>query len=468
MENRSDIGVLGLGPMGRNLALNCASKGFCVSVYNWLEAGEEHVVDDFIHNNAQKGVLLGFTDLESFVASLKVPRKILIMVKAGKSVENVIERLIPFMDGEEIIIDGGNSHYEDTSRRVREVGKCGVRYIGCGISGGWHGALHGPSMMPGGAEDGWHDIKDLFRAIAAKDDAGVSCCDWIGPEGAGHFVKMVHNGIEYAQLQIIAEAYDMMRRSLQMPNKEIVSLFQEWNEGIIGSYLMEITGTVLALEESNGKPLIENVLDFARQKGTGKDIAICALKHGVVASTITEAVNARFLSGSEHRRIEVSREKTNKSREYQLDKIHVVPKLFDCVYCAQLIAIAQGLELIGKVSEAQSWNLDIQRILAVWGKGCILESGILRDIRVHLKKNSLNNILMEEISGSKLENFTQAVSLGIQSRIPQHVCSAALAYYQALTSPILPANLIQLQREYFGSHGFEKKNNPGTVCHFKR
>ena len=465
MQKGSDIGILGLGPMGHNLALNYASKGFSVSIYNRLEKGKEDIINNFIRNNTQKGMFLGFKDLTSFVASLEVPRKILIMVKAGKAVESVIERLIPLMEKEDIIIDGGNSHYLDTTRRMHAVRKYGIRYIGCGISGGSAGALNGPSMMPGGTRDGWLDVKDLFQSIAAKDNAGVPCCDWIGPEGSGHFVKMVHNGIEYALMQIIAEAYDIMNRALKMPVNEIISLFQDWNEEIIGGYLMEITAIVLSLKENDGKPLIDNVLDCAGQKGTGKDIAISGLEYDVIVSTITEAVNARSLSTLSQRKIEISQNKNNRISDSIIDKNQIIPLLFDSIHCAQLVSIIQGLNLLEKVSKIQSWDINIKKILKIWGKGCIIQSTILKDISTRLKKDTLNDIFIKDISGLKLENFSQAISFGLQHHIPLHVWSAALVYCQAIISPVLPANLIQLQREYFGSHGFEKVNQPGVICH---
>ena len=467
MQNKNDIGIFGLGPMGRNLALNFLDKGFGVSVYNRLEADEKHVVSDFINKNAKTRTLIGFVDLYQFVISLKKPRKILILVKAGKAVESVIEQIIPLMDKEDVIIDGGNSHYADTTQRVHKVSKYGVHYIGCGISGGWYGALHGPSIMFGGAEDGWNKIKELFREIAAKDDDGIPCCDWIGVDGAGHFVKMAHNGIEYAMMQAIAETYDIMHRVLRISNKEISMIFHEWDQDILGSYLMGITAKVLATEDNNGMPLIESVLDRSKQKGTGRDIAICGLEYGVVVSVITEAVNARFLSGSKLRRINVLQDKSDRERKYRADQANVLQMLFDTIYCTHLIAIVQGAELIKKVSEVQSWNINIQKVFAVWKNGCIIQSAILKDIHDQLNKIVSTDILIQKISGFKLKNFTQTVSLGVQNQIPMHVCSAALAYYLSLTSNNLPANLIQLQREYFGSHGFERKDNPGILYHLE-
>jgi 6-phosphogluconate dehydrogenase len=467
MQNKSDIGIFGLGTMGRNLALNFLDKGFRVSVYNRLEADEKYVVTDFINSNPKIQTLIGFVDLYQFVNSLNKPRKILILVKAGKAVKRVIEQIIPLMDKDDIIIDGGNSHYADTTQRVHEVSKFGVYFIGCGISGGWYGALHGPSIMVGGAEGAWNKIKDLFKEIAAKDDANVPCCEWIGSEGSGHFVKMVHNGIEYAMMQIIAETYDIMHKVLGISNKEISKIFHEWNQDTIGGYLVEITAKVLAIEDNSGVPLIENVLDCSKQKGTGRDIAICGLEYGVVVSVITEAVNARFLSGSKQRRSNVSRDKIGWEGKCRLDQANVLQSLFDTIYCTHSIAIVQGVELIIKISEEQSWDINIQKVFAVWGNGCIIQSAILKDIHARLNKIVLDDVLVQKISDSKLKNFIQTVSLGVQNRIPMNVCSTALTYYLSLISNSLPANLIQLQREYFGSHGFERKDNPGIPHHLE-
>ena len=471
MQNINDIGVLGLGAMGQNLALNFASKGLKVSVYNRVEANEGRVTSDFISQYKNQGSFLGFTDLETFIESLVKPRKIFMMVKAGQALEKVINELSPFLKEGDVLIDGGNSHYFDTEKRVQKFRKHGIGFIGCGISGGTYGALNGPSLMPGGEEISWPNVKDLLQSIAAKGVQGNLCCEWIGPGGSGHFVKMVHNGIEYSLMQIIAETYDFLLKVVLMSNQEVLSVFKEWNEDELGSYLMRITYEVLSLEEEDGKPLIENVLDIVKQKGTGKDIAICALEHGVVVSTITEAVNARFISGMEKSRAKINSSKKVINEDNNLSKGEkeiTVLSLVDSLYCANIISIVQGLKLIKKVSKVKSWNIDISKVLNVWSNGSIIQSKVLQDINIQLKRNSLDEILVQRISQSRINNLIKTVSLAAQHQVPCHVYFAALSYYQALSSSNLPANLIQLQREYFGSHGFEKRTAIGKLSHLER
>ena len=471
MQNKNDIGVLGLGAMGQNLALNFASKGLTVSVYNRLEANEERVLADFVSKYKNQGHFIGFTDLETFIDSISEPRKIFMMLKAGQALEEVINKISPFLKEGDVLIDGGNSHYIDTDRRVKKLRKHGVGFIGCGLSGGTFGALNGPCLMPGGDKKSWSNVKDILQSIAAKDEEGNFSCEWIGPGGSGHFVKMVHNGIEYSLMQIIAETYDFLIKAVLMSNQEVLSVFRQWNEGELSSYLVGITCEVLSLEEGDGRPLIENVLDIVKQKGTGKDIAICALEHGVVVSTITEAVNARYISGMEKSRANINRSKKAINKNNNLSKGNkeiTILSLVDSLYCANVISIIQGLKLIQKVSKANSWDIDISKILNVWAHGSIIQSKILQDMNNQFKRNSLDEILIEKINQSRIENLILIVSLATQNQIPFHVYSAALSYYQALSSSNLPANLIQLQREYFGSHGFEKKTSIGKLSHIGR
>ena len=470
MQKITDIGVLGLGAMGQNLALNFASKGLRVSVYNRTEANEGRVIADFIGQNKNQGNFLGFTDLETFVDSLAKPRKIFMMIKAGQALEEVIKGLFPFLNEGDVLIDGGNSHYIDTEKRVQKLKKHGIGFVGCGMSGGTYGALNGPCLMPGGEEASWSNVKDLLQSIAAKDEQGNLCCEWIGPGGSGHFVKMVHNGIEYSLMQIIAETYDFLLKVFLMSNQEVLSVFKKWNEGELGSYLIRITDEVLSLEEADGTPLIENVLDIVKQKGTGKDIAICALEHGVAVSTITEAVNARFISGMEKSRSKINYSKTAINEDNNLskkDKEITLLSLVDSLYCANVISIIQGLKLIKKVSKDNSWNIDISNVLNIWSHGSIIQSKVLQDINIQSRRNSLDEILIQKVNQSRIKNLFQVVSLAAKNQVPFHVYPAALSYYLALSSAYLPANLIQLQREYFGSHGFVKKNSGGKLSHLE-
>ena len=466
MCEQSDLGVVGLGNMGQNLSKNFARRGIKVSVLNRITAGEQNVVSEFIQQNDSLSCnISGFKDLELFVNSLKRPRKILLMITAGATVDEVIGSLILLIGKKDIIIDGGNSHYQDTDRRVKSLRDVGIHFIGCGISGGLSGALNGPALMPGGSKEGWDAIKDLFQKISVVEGCTTPYCNLIGPDGSGHFVKMVHNGIEYALMQIIAESYDYLVKLLHLSNEQISSIFEKWNNGLLGGYLMEITYEIITLKDSNGILVLDDVIDSVNQKGTGKDIAICALEHDVVVSTITEAVNARFVSNMNQSRSIFSQKIISNA---PVDHENVISSLFDCIYCSQLIAISQGIELISEVSRRRSWNIDIRNVLSSWDQGCIIRSKILKNFNFSLENNTLNEFLMSEISSPKLNNFTKSVSLGIQHQVPLPVTSAALAYHQALCSSSLPSNLIQLQRDYFGSHGFEKKSKKGQLSHLSK
>lgn len=467
MQNLTDIGILGLGSMGQNLALNFASKDLRVAVYNRAEASEENVITDFLIKYKNQGNFEGFTDLETFIDSLAKPRKIFMMVKST-ALEEVIKKLSPLLKEGDVLIDGGNSHYKDTEKRVEKFGKQGIGFIGCGVSGGVSGALTGPCLMPGGEKASWLKVRELLQSISAKDKQGNSCCEWIGPGGSGHFVKMVHNGIEYSMMQIIAEAYDILVKVVLMSNLEILSLFKEWRETELDSYLIGITCEVLSVEEIDGKPLIENVLDIVGQKGTGKDTVISALDNGVVVSAITEAVNARFISSMVKTREKVSESKKVIKERNNLsdkDKKIAVQSLKDGLYCSIVVSIIQGLKLIKEVSKANSWNIEISRVLEAWAHGSIIQSKVLKDINTSLQTSSLNEVLVKEFSQSRIKNLINIVSLAALNQIPLPVHSAVMSYFQALSSSNLPANLIQLQRDYFGSHGFEKKTAKGKLSH---
>lgn len=456
---RCDIGICGLGIMGQNLALNFERNGFAVSIYNRIEADEEKMVDTFISNRCCGKKVVLARNMKDFINIIKPPRKIIVLVKAGVAVDEVIEQLIPFLDADDIIIDGGNSHYRDTARRQLQLDARGLLFIGCGISGGGDGALNGPSIMPGGSLQAWEKIKSIFQKIAAKDEDGVPCCDWIGPEGSGHFVKMVHNGIEYALMQVLAESFDVMKRMLSMSTDEITCLLSEWNEGELHSYLLGITINILKIIDKDGRPLVENILDCAKQKGTGKDISISALELNVPVTAISESLNTRFISCMINERHCASKEYV-KPGQFTGDKMAVLKTLHDAVYCSKSIVFAQGLSLISKASAEYNWNLNPVKIARIWRNGCIIQSNILNEIVVNQTETGLENILLQpyfiEAINRKQINWRYAIITAIQHGIPIPSISSTLAYFDSFRSEHLPANLIQAQRDYFGAHGFER------------
>ncbi len=453
MKKKSDIGVYGLGSMGKNITLNLIDKGFLVSVCNRSINGEVDVVNNFVAKSNNESIN-GFNDIENFVLSIKKPRKILIMVTTGPAVDETIGQIMQYMSAEDIIIDGGNSNYLDTEIRIK---KYDVRYLGCGISGGWYGALQGPSMMFGGSNSAWLDVQDLFQKISSKSESQAACCDWFGYGGAGHFIKMVHNGIEYAMMQSIAEAYDMLIKTTVMSNTDISSIFREWNDGDLNSYLMEISSKSLLIRDGSDY-LIDNIIDKSSQKGTGIDFVVCSLKYGVPTPTIIEAINARFISCSEYRKNSNSRYKrVNLHQDYG----EISNMLFDSVYCSYITAIFQGLNLIQKVSKVKAWDVDLVKVISVWEEGCIIKASALKELCKYLDKGLVVDVLFKELTTQKIENLSKVVCFGASSKIPLPVFTSTLNYHYSISSKNLPANLIQLQREYFGSHGYEKTTHPG-------
>lgn len=470
--DKCDVGIYGLGIMGQNLAINFANRGFSVSVFNRMEAGEENVVDTFISNRCQGKKVIGTSSINDFINSIKQQRKIIILVKAGTAVDEVIEQLVPYLEVNDIVIDGGNSHYRDTNRRLSHLESRGLLFVGCGISGGGEGALNGPSIMPGGSFQAWEKIGSMFQTVAAKCGDGDSCCDWIGPEGSGHFVKMVHNGIEYALMQIIAESYDVMKRLLSMSTDEINSVVLEWNEGVLHSYLLGITNDILKMIDKDGRPLVENILDCAEQKGTGKDISISALELGVPATAINESINARFISCMIDERRRASKEFINPG-QFAGDKQALLKALHDAIYCSQFIAYAQGFLLIARASAEYNWNIDLAKIARIWKSGCIIQSDILNNIAATLKRTGLENILLEpyfiEIINRKQINWRYTIITAMQHGIPIPALSSTLTCFDGFRSEHLPANLIQAQRDYFGAHGYERLDAPrGVFFHIER
>lgn len=467
--DKCDLGVYGLGIMGQNLAINFANHGFTVSIFNRREAGEQNVVNDFISGRCQEKKIIGAESIDDFINSIKRPRKIIIMVKAGTAVDDVIDKLTPFLEVSDIVIDAGNSHFRDTARRISELEPKGVLFVGCGISGGGEGALNGPSLMPGGALSAWEQLKYMLQAVAAKSDDGYLCCDWVGPGGSGHFVKMVHNGIEYALMQVLAESYDLMRRILSMSTNEIINIISEWNEGTLHSYLLEITNDILEMRDKDDRPLIDNILDCAEQKGTGKDITITAMELGVPVTTINEAINGRFISCMLSERRRASKEFTSPGR-FAGDKQALLKVLHDAIYCSQFIVYAQGFLLIAKASAAYNWNIDLSKIARIWRNGCIIQSDMLKEVEATLNRVGSENILLDpyfvEIVNRKQINWRHTIITALQHGIPVPVMSSALSFFDSFRSERLPANLIQAQRDYFGAHGFERLDSPrGIIFH---
>lgn len=467
---KNDIGIFGLGVMGQNLALNFSNKDFFVSVFNRTSHGEEKILEEFISKKAKNTKINGFKNIEDFIKSLEKPRKIILMVKAGKPVDWVIDKITPLLEKNDIIIDGGNSHFKDTLVRLEKLKKCGIRYVGCGISGGSSGALNGPSMMTGGDQTAWEDIKSLFQKVSAKYNH-ESCCQWMGKDGAGHFVKMVHNGIEYALMQMIAESYDIQKKILKMSNTEISRNMQQWNETELKSFLMHISSKVLVLKDDEDTFVIDDILDCSSQKGTGKDISISALELGVPLSTINEAVNVRYLSSIKNLRKKFSEvfEEEKVSMNYNKEEILLLLK--DALYCSQVIAYSQGLMMIQEASTEFGFNIDLNNVIRTWRRGCIIESSILEEL-LEIECNDIPNILLdlniEEKIKLKKENWRKIVVLCIENALPASSITSALCFFDSICSLNMPANLIQAQRDYFGYHGFEKVNSPrGEIYHLE-
>lgn len=455
---KASIGLIGLAVMGENLVLNLESKGYRVAVFNrTIEK-----VDKFLETRAKGKNIIGSHSIEDFVSKIESPRKIMMMVRAGDAVDKTIDMLIPYLDKGDIIIDGGNSNYLDTTRRIEYVNSKGLLYIGAGVSGGEEGALLGPSIMPGGNDEAWKSVKDIFQNISAKVDDNVPCCNWIGPSGSGHFVKMVHNGIEYGDMQLISEVYDVMRKVLKLPYSTMQQIFNKWNDGPLNSYLIEITSEILKIEDEDKKPLVENILDAAGQKGTGKWTAINALDKGVDLSLIAEAVFARIVSSEKEEREIASKELSQIEVDTStFDKDKIIEDLHSALFASKIISYAQGFDLIKKVSLEKKWDLDLSSIALMWRGGCIIRSSFLSNISDAYKNNpTLSNLMLDpyfkEILIKTHQGLRNVISLSVLSGVPTPSLSAALSYFDSYRSNSLPANLIQAQRDYFGAHTYER------------
>ena len=466
MKNKADIGMIGLAVMGENLALNMESKGYTVAVHNRTVPGiEEGVVARFMDGRGKGKNFIGSEKIEDFVQSLQSPRRIMMMVKAGKAVDEIIEQLLPLLEKGDILIDGGNSHFPDTIRRTKYLESRGMLFIGTGVSGGEEGALHGPSIMPGGSPAAWPHVKPILQAIAAKVADGTPCCDWVGSDGAGHFVKMVHNGIEYGDMQLICEAYQMMRELLGMSALEMHEVFKEWNTGDLDSYLIGITRDILAFKDQDGQPLVDKILDTAGQKGTGKWTSVVSLDLGIPLTLVSEAVFARCLSAMKEERLQASKVLHGPLPAYAGDRQAFIRELGKALYASKIVSYAQGFVLLKEAAKEFSWDLNYGNIALLWRGGCIIRSAFLGRIKEAFDRNrELPNLLLDPFFKERIEKSQDAwrnvVSTAVRNGIWIPAMSTALLYYDGFRNARLPANLLQAQRDYFGAHMYERVDAP--------
>ncbi|MDI9458442.1 decarboxylating NADP(+)-dependent phosphogluconate dehydrogenase [Candidatus Darwinibacter acetoxidans] len=458
---KADLGLIGLAVMGENLAINMESKGFTVAVYNRTVER----VREFVEGRAEGRNIVGAFSLEELVGSLKRPRKVMLMVKAGRPVDALIDQLLPLLEEGDIIIDGGNSHFPDTIRRTKYVEEKGLLYVGTGVSGGEEGALHGPSLMPGGSSAAWPQIKPIFQAIAAKVEDGSPCADWVGADGAGHFVKMVHNGIEYGDMQLICEAYHLMKELLGLSADDMHAVFKEWNAGELSSYLIEITADILAYKDEDGSPLVESILDTAGQKGTGKWTASTALDEGVPLTLIGEAVFSRCLSAQKEERVNAAQLLQGPKPHFTRDKQAFVEDIRRALYASKIVSYAQGYALMQAAAKTYNWNLNYGGIALLWRGGCIIRSAFLGEIKRAFDSNpKLTNLLLDPFFRSQVEacqeSWRRVCATALANGIPVPAFASALTYYDGYRNPRLPANLLQAQRDYFGAHTYERIDRP--------
>jgi 6-phosphogluconate dehydrogenase len=457
---KANIGLIGLAVMGQNLVLNMNDHGFKVAVYNRTT----RTVDEFLEGPAHGTQVTGTHSLEELVDSLEAPRIVMLMVKAGEVVDQYIEKLIPLLSAGDIIVDGGNSLFTDTDRRTRYLAEKGLNFIGTGVSGGEEGARKGPSIMPGGNRAAWPAVKPIFQAISAKV-GDEPCCEWVGENGAGHYVKMVHNGIEYGDMQLICEAYQMLSEGLGLSADEMHRIFAEWNRGELSSYLIEITANILAYKDEDGQPLLDKILDTAGQKGTGKWTGINALDLGIPLTLIGESVFARCLSAQKDERVRAAKILPKRPGQFTGDKQAMIDAIRDALYAAKIISYAQGFRLMREASKEYKLSLNYGEIALMWRGGCIIRSRFLNDIKQAYEKNpELENLLLDDFFVAAMKKaeagWRKAVILGIELGIPTPAFSSALAYFDGYRTERLPANLLQAQRDYFGAHTYERIDRP--------
>ena len=456
--SKADIGLVGLAVMGENLCLNMESKGFSVAAYN----RSPQTTENFVNGRAKGKNIVGYKTVQEFVDGIKTPRKIMLMVKAGSPVDTTIDTLIPFLDEGDIIVDGGNTHYPDSLRREQYLKEKGIHFVGAGVSGGEEGALKGPSIMPGGSEKAWAHLKDIFQKISAQVD-GAPCCEWIGPEGSGHFVKMVHNGIEYGDMQLICEAYHLLKAA-GISHERIAKVFEDWNKGPLNSYLIEITAQILAYKDGDGY-LVDKILDTAGQKGTGKWTSVSALDIGVPLTLISEAVFSRYISALKDERTVASKILTGPTPNFSINEDEFIKDVEQALYASKIVSYAQGYDLLTKVSTEYNWNLKPGEIATIWRGGCIIRSAFLNNIKeAYDKSPNLQNLLLDDFFKTALTNansgWRKVCSLAVLNGVPVPAFTSALGYYDSYRSETLPANLLQAQRDYFGAHTYERTDKP--------
>nr|XP_018910715.1 PREDICTED: 6-phosphogluconate dehydrogenase, decarboxylating [Bemisia tabaci] len=466
MSEKADIALIGLAVMGQNLILNMNDHGFVVCAYNRTT----EKVDQFLNNEAKGTKVIGAKSLEDMVAKLKKPRRVMMLVKAGSAVDDFIAKLVPLLEKGDIIIDGGNSEYQDTQRRTKSLAEKGILFVGSGVSGGEEGARYGPSLMPGGNPAAWPYIKNIFQSIAATAN-NEPCCDWVGEDGAGHFVKMVHNGIEYGDMQLICEAYHLMKSALGMDNEEMSKVFEDWNKGELDSFLIEITKDILKYKDTDGKFLVEKIRDSAGQKGTGKWTAISALDYGIPVTLIGESVFSRCLSSLLDERAQASKVLSGPpTSKYQGDKKEFLEDIRKALYASKIISYAQGFMLMREAAKIHKWNLNYGGIALMWRGGCIIRSVFLGNIKSAFDKNAkLANLLLDPFFTNAIQSsqasWRKVVAASATLGIPTPAFSTALAFYDGYRSARLPANLLQAQRDYFGAHTYELLTAPGKYVH---
>jgi 6-phosphogluconate dehydrogenase len=457
----ADIGLVGLAVMGQNLVLNMNDHGFTVAVFNRTTER----VDEFLAGPAAGTNVIGTHSLEELAGAAKRPRRVMLMVKAGEAVDQTIAQLLPHLEPGDVVIDGGNSNFEDSIRRHRELAERGLLFVGTGISGGEEGARHGPSIMPGGSPEAWPLVKPIFQAIAAKVDDGVPCCDWVGTDGAGHYVKMVHNGIEYGDMQVIAEAYHLLRAAGGLSHGELHDVFDEWNRGALDSYLIEITRDIMAARDEDGEPLVERILDTAGQKGTGRWTAASSLELGIPMTLVAEAVYARILSALKEERVAAAAVLGGAPAGLDGNRAAFVDDVRDALYASKIVSYAQGFMLFRAAAAEYGWRLDYGSIALMWRGGCIIRSAFLGKIKEAFERDpALANLLLDpyfrgEIAAAE-PGWRRAVTTAVRLGIPAPAYSTALAFYDGYRSERLPANLIQAQRDYFGAHTYERVDRP--------
>jgi 6-phosphogluconate dehydrogenase len=467
-EATCDIGLIGLAVMGQNLVLNMNDHGFKVAVYNRTVSK----VDDFLANEAKGTQVIGAHSVEEFAGLLERPRRVMLMVKAGDAVDQTIEHVLPYLEAGDILIDGGNSLFTDSTRRTRDLAAKGILFIGTGVSGGEEGARFGPSIMPGGNPAAWPHVKEIFQAIAAKVEDGTPCCDWVGEAGAGHFVKMVHNGIEYGDMQLICEAYDLLKRGLGLTADELHEVFTEWNKGELDSYLIEISSHIFAMKDEDGQPLIDKILDTAGQKGPGKWTVISALDNGQPVTLIGESVFARCLSALKEERVAASKILEGPPAKAAIgDRATFIEDVRRALYCSKMTSYAQGYMLLRAAAKENGWNLNMGGIALMWRGGCIIRSRFLGKIKEAFDKNlALENLLLDSFFSGALNRYQaswrKAQVHAIELGVPTPAFATALAFYDGYRAARLPANLLQAQRDYFGAHTYERIDQPrGKFVH---